>query len=79
MLPIRLWRNRMIALGNAGSFAIGMVMLSVSAFLPLNVQGVMGLSAAATGGILAAMSISWALASIMAGRVMIRTSYRPAR
>ncbi|HEY6981473.1 MDR family MFS transporter [Reyranella sp.] len=76
MLPIRFWTNRVIALGNFGSFAIGMVMMSVSAFLPTYVQGVMGRSAAVTGMVLAAMSISWAVASAGSGRVMIRTSYR---
>jgi MFS family permease len=76
MLPFRLWRNRTIALGNFGSFAIGAVMISVSGFLPIYVQGVMGLGAATAGAVLGTMSISWAAASIAAGRVMLRTSYR---
>jgi EmrB/QacA subfamily drug resistance transporter len=76
MLPFRLWRSSTIALGNLGSFAIGAVMISVSAFLPIYVQGVMGRGAATTGAVLGAMSISWAAASIVAGRVMLRTSYR---
>ena len=76
MLPIRLWRNRVVALGSGGNGAIGMVMLSVTAFLPLYVQGVMGRSATATGAVLGTMSISWALSSIVAGRIMIHTGYR---
>jgi len=76
MLPFRLWRSSIIALANLGSFAIGAVMISVSAFLPIYVQGVMGRGAATTGAVLGAMSISWAAASIVAGRVMLRTSYR---
>jgi EmrB/QacA subfamily drug resistance transporter len=76
MLPFRLWRSPTIALGNLGSFAIGAVMISVSAFLPIYVQGVMGRGAATTGAVLGTMSISWAVASIVAGRVMLRTSYR---
>ncbi|MBS0223635.1 MAG: MFS transporter [Proteobacteria bacterium] len=76
MLPIRFWTNRVIALGNFGSFAIGTVMMSVSAFLPTYVQGVMGRTAGVTGAVLGAMSISWAVASAVSGRVMIRTSYR---
>ena len=42
MLPIRFWTNRVIALGNFGSFAIGAVMMSVTGFLPTYLQGVMG-------------------------------------
>jgi EmrB/QacA subfamily drug resistance transporter len=76
MLPIRFWTNRVIALGNFGSFAIGAVMMSVTGFLPTYLQGVMGRGAAATGVALGAMSIAWAFASIVAGRLMIRTSYR---
>jgi MFS family permease len=76
MLPFRLWRSPTIALGNAGSFAIGAAMISVSGFLPIYVQGVMGRGAGTTGAVLGTMSISWAVASIVAGRVMLRTSYR---
>jgi EmrB/QacA subfamily drug resistance transporter len=76
MLPIRFWTNRIIALGNFGSFAIGAVMMSVTGFLPPFLQTVMGLGVAATGITLGAMSISWAFASIVAGRLMLITSYR---
>jgi EmrB/QacA subfamily drug resistance transporter len=76
MLPIRFWTNRVIALGNFGSFAIGAVMMSVTGFLPTYLQGVMGLGASATGASLAAMSISWAMASVGSGRLMLHTSYR---
>jgi len=76
ILPMGLWRNRVLALSCLGSFTIGAVMISVSAFLPTYVQGVMGRSASSAGIALGAMSVSWAVASIAAGRIMIRTSYR---
>ena len=76
MLPLALWRNRVVALANLGSFSIGAIMIGVAAFLPSYVQGVMGGSAGAAGAALGAMSISWALASVLAGRVMVRTTYR---
>jgi EmrB/QacA subfamily drug resistance transporter len=76
MLPIRFWSSRVVALANFGSFGIGTVMMSVTAFLPIYLQGVMGRGAGTTGFVLAVMSISWALSSIAAGRVMIHTSYR---
>jgi EmrB/QacA subfamily drug resistance transporter len=76
MLPIRFWTNRVIALGNFSSFAIGMVMMSVTGFLPAYIQRVMGLGVAASGVVLAAMSIAWAFASVAAARLMLRTSYR---
>ena len=76
MLPIRFWTNRVIALGNFGSFGIGAVMMSVTGFLPTYLQGVMGRGASAIGAAVAAMSIAWAVASVLAGRLMLRTSYR---
>jgi EmrB/QacA subfamily drug resistance transporter len=76
MLPLRFWSNRVIALGNFGSFGIGAVMMSVTGFLPIYIQGVMGRDVVATGVSLGTMSITWAFASMGAGRLMIRTSYR---
>jgi EmrB/QacA subfamily drug resistance transporter len=76
ILPIRFWANRVIALGNFGSFAIGMVMMSVTGFLPIYVQAVMGGDPAVTAVVLGSMSVSWAIASILSGRLMLRTNYR---
>ncbi len=76
MLPLELWRNRIIVLGSLGNWASGALMMGVSAFLPAYVQGVMGHSPMAGGLVLGAMSVSWALASIAGARIMLRTSYR---
>jgi EmrB/QacA subfamily drug resistance transporter len=76
MLPLSLWRNRVVALGSLGGFTIGAIMIGVAGFLPSYVQGVMGRSAGTAGAALGAMSVSWAVASVVAGRVMIRTSFR---
>jgi fucose permease len=76
MLPLRLWRNRVFALANAGGFTIGAAIMGVSAFLPTYIEAVMGLSAATAGMVFGAQSVAWAFASIAAARVMIRTSYR---
>src|SRR5262249_6650244 len=45
-------------------------------FLPAYVQGAMGRSATEAGLVLGAMSVTWALASIIGGRLMVRSSYR---
>lgn len=77
MLPLELWRtNRLVVVGSLGSCFAGAVMMGISAFLPAYVQGAMGRTALAGGLVLGAMSVSWALASIFAGRFMARTSYR---
>ncbi len=76
MLPVALWRNRVVAIGCLAGFFNGAVMMALSAFMPTYVQGAMGLTATASGVVLAASSVSWALASFAGGRLMIRTSYR---
>ena len=78
MVPLALWRRRIIAIGNLGALTIGAVMRGPIAFLPTYVQGAMGYGPAAAGSVIAAMSISWAFASVAAGRLMVRTSYRMA-
>jgi EmrB/QacA subfamily drug resistance transporter len=76
MLPLELWRHRVIVVGSIGGGLAGAVMMGVSAFLPTYVQGAMGQSATIAGLVLGAMSVTWAVASIYGGRLMVRTSYR---
>lgn len=77
MLPLELWRtNRLVVIGSLGSCFAGAMMMGVSAFLPAYIQGAMGHTAIAGGLVLGAMSVSWALASILGARIMARTSYR---
>jgi MFS family permease len=76
MLPFTLWRNRVVAVGCLAGFFNGALMMAISGFLPTYVQGAMGRDAVASGIVLAASSVSWAFASMAAGRLMIRTSYR---
>ena len=76
IFPATLWRNRVIALGNLGGFTNGALIMAVSGYLPTYVQGAMGGSVLAAGLVMGASSISWAFASFVAGRLMVRTSYR---
>ena len=76
MLPLALWRRRVVALCNAAGFGASAAMMAVSALLPIFVQGVMGCSPTVTGIVIGAQSVSWMFAAFAAGRLMIRTSYR---
>jgi EmrB/QacA subfamily drug resistance transporter len=77
MLPLELWRhNRVIVIGSLGSCSAGAMMMGISAYLPAYVQGAMGFSPLIGGIVLGAMSVSWACASLIGGRIMVRTSYR---
>jgi EmrB/QacA subfamily drug resistance transporter len=76
MFPFALWRRRVVGLGNLAGFGASAVMMAVTALLPAYVQGVMGRSPSVAGFVVGATSVSWMFASIIAGRLMIRTSYR---
>lgn len=76
VLPLRLWRERVMALSNLGGAGAAATYMAVSALLPTYVQGVMGYSPRIAGLVVGAGSVSWMFASIAAGRLMIRTSYR---
>jgi len=76
MLPLELWRHRVIVVSSVGGGLAGAVMMGVSAFLPTYVQGAMGQSATVAGLVLGAMSVTWTFASIFGGWLMVRTSYR---
>jgi EmrB/QacA subfamily drug resistance transporter len=76
MLPLELWRRRVVALCNFAGFGGSAASMAVSALLPIYVQGVMGKSPAIAGLVISAQSVSWMFAAFVAGRLMIRTSYR---
>lgn len=76
MLPIRLWLNRFIAIASLSGLTLGAVLMGTNAFLPTYLQGVMGKSPTLTGALLIIESFTWTVGSIIAGRLMIRTSYR---
>lgn len=76
LLPVALWSNKVIRVCNLGSLAIGASSMGVTVYLPTYIQGVLGKDAYAAGASLSFMSIGWPVASAIAGRLMIRTSYR---
>lgn len=76
-LPLDLFRNRVIAVSSAGSVVVGALLFTITAFVPMFAQGVLGGTASDAGAPLIAMSVGWPLASALAGRFMIRLGYRP--
>lgn len=76
ILPLALWRRRLVVLCNLAGFGAAASYMAVAALLPIYVQGAMGRSPAMAGLVVGATSVSWMFASIIAGRLMIRTSYR---
>ena len=76
ILPPQIWKHRLILIANVTSLVTGVIMISVSSYLPTFVQGVMGKSALVAGFTLTTMSIGWPIASTLAGRLLLRIGYR---
>jgi len=76
MMPLGLWRNRLIAVANVATLTSGAIMIGLSSFLPTYVQGVMGYSAIVAGFTLTVMSVGWPLASTFTGYIFLKIGFR---
>src|SRR5665213_658846 len=76
MMPLRLFRIRVIGVANAANFAIGAMMMGITAFLPTYVQGAMGLSAVVAGATLGVTSAAWTLGALIASRYLAHVTFR---
>lgn len=76
ILPLWIFRHRLISIAGIATFLNGAMMIGYSAMIPTHVQGVLGGTALVGGLALAAMSVGWPIASFASGRIMSRTGYR---
>ncbi len=76
MMPLHLWKHRLIAFANIGTFSSGVIMIGLSSFLPTYVQGVMGYSAVIAGFTLTMMSVGWPIASSLTGYIFLKIGFR---
>jgi EmrB/QacA subfamily drug resistance transporter len=76
MIPVRLYRNRIIAGGNWVGAANGVIMMGIVGFLPVYMQGLMGSSTLIAGVALGAMSVAWPFGGFVGSRLVLRVSYR---
>jgi predicted MFS family arabinose efflux permease len=77
LIDLALLRVPVIAAGLAIGGLAGVVMFSLSTYVPPLVQGVMGGTALQAGVAVAAMSIGWPIGSIVGGRALLRFGARP--
>jgi EmrB/QacA subfamily drug resistance transporter len=78
VLPVRLLRHRIIALGLVTQFAGHALMIALTVMVPLQMQVVTGVGAGGAGRALMAMSLGTPLGSFIGGFSMTRTGrYRP--
>jgi EmrB/QacA subfamily drug resistance transporter len=78
ILPLTIFKNRIVAIANLVSFLTGMGMFGAITFIPLFFQGVLGASATASGNMQIPQSIAVMITASLAGRMVGRagTQYR---
>ena len=76
MIPVRLYRNRLIAGGNWVGAANGAISMAIAGFLPVYMQGLMGSSTLISGLALGALSVLWPFGGFVGSRLVLRMSYR---
>ncbi len=77
VLPLGLFRSRVVSVSSAAGFLGGATLLGVSSYVPPFVQGVLGGTPTNAGAALMPISIGWTLGSTLSGRLMLRRGYRP--
>ncbi len=76
VIPLDLFSERIIAVSAFGNVAMGGVLLGVSVYVPLFVQGALGGTAITAGAAVASISIGWPVGSFVGGRLLLLTGYR---
>jgi predicted MFS family arabinose efflux permease len=77
LISIDLVRAPLVRAGLGIGALAGVVMFGVTTYVPPMVQGVYGGTAVEAGVVVAAMSLGWPIASVVAGRLLLRTGARP--
>lgn len=77
VMPLGLWKDRLIVLSNLATLTTGVVLIGVSTFVPTFVQGVLGQAPIIAGFALTVMSIGWTLAATLAGSIMLKLGFKP--
>lgn len=73
LMPPSLFGIRSIALASGGVFVLGMSMFGMFVYLPLYLQGVLGMTAAASGMLFVPMIFAMIFASMTSGQIVSRT------
>lgn len=72
LIPLSLFRNPIISLCSVAVFVLGMGMFGVIIYLPLFMQGVMGVSATQSGNLLTPLMMGAVVGSIVTGQLNLR-------
>lgn len=76
ILPLTLFKNRIISISSIGGFILGVVLFGITSYVPLFVQGVKGGTATSAGITLGPLLLAWPIAATLSSKIIIRFGYR---
>ena len=76
IVPLRLFKNRMVLAAVVTRFLAGMAMFGALSFVPLFLQSVIGASATGAGLVLTPFVLGWVVMSVVSARLVLRVGYR---
>ncbi|GAB3979001.1 MDR family MFS transporter [Actinoallomurus acanthiterrae] len=76
ILPLWVFRHRILVGGNLTAVAVGAVLIGLSSYVPTYAEGVLGTSALVAGFALAALTVGWPIAASQSGRLYLRIGFR---
>jgi EmrB/QacA subfamily drug resistance transporter len=76
IVPLRLFKNRMVLAAVVTRFLAGMAMFGALSFVPLFLQSVTGASATRAGLVLTPFVLGWVVMSVVSARLVLRIGYR---
>ena len=76
MIPVRLYRDRLVAGGNWVGAANGVISMAVVGFLPVYMRALMGSSTLMSGVALGTLSVFWPFGGFVGSRLVLRMPYR---
>jgi EmrB/QacA subfamily drug resistance transporter len=76
IVPLRLFRTRMVVAAVVTRFLAGMAMFGALSFVPLFLQSVTGATATGAGLVLTPFVLGWVATSVLSARLVLRVGYR---
>lgn len=76
MMPMRLFKQRDVAVSNGIGFLTSVILIGLTAYLPLWIQGVLEMGATASGFALMPLSIGWPLAAMLTSKLLRRINLK---
>jgi MFS family permease len=76
VLPLRLFRRRMVVASTAVAVGVGAVLLGLTSYVPTYLQGVLGTGPLLAGFALATLTLGWPVTASQSSRLYLRAGFR---